>query len=76
MIELYFYANSSFSFIMRRNSGDKMVPECNRDCMCKYVTIYPQLSRVVHGVVEGVAVRVFNSPIRMHVQKMKFKKKG
>ena len=49
-----------------------MVPKCNRDCMCKYVTIYPQLSRVVHGVVEGVAVRVFNSPIHMHVQEMKF----
>ena len=46
-----------------------MVPKGNRERMCKYVTIYPQLSRVVHGVVDGVvygvAVRVVNSPIHM-----------
>ena len=80
VIELYFYANSSFCFIMRNISGDKMVLKGNRERMCKYVTIYPQLNRVVHGVVDGVvygvAVRVFNFPIHMHVQKMKFQEKG
>ena len=80
MIELYFYANFSLCFILRKNSGDKMVPKGNRERMCKYFTIYPQLSRVVHGVVDGVVygvvVRVVNSPIHMHVQKMKFQKKG
>ena len=56
-------------------SGDKMVPKGNRERMCKYVTIYPKLNRVVHGVVHGVGygvvVSVFNSPIHMHVLKIK-----
>ena len=41
-----------------------MVLKGNRECVCKYFTIYPKLNRVVHGVVHGVVygvvVSVFN----------------
>ena len=56
-----------------------MVPKGYRERIRKYFTIYmyvffyPKLNKLVRGKVHGVAVSVYNSPIHMQVEKVKFR---